>query len=76
MYGRHGDMENVASFFIISIIIIFCITEAILSYRRGERGLLGEPKFTYSIFDTAHLPMWIIIGLDTILFFVYYLLSE
>ncbi|MBQ8517388.1 MAG: hypothetical protein IJ498_07400 [Akkermansia sp.] len=69
-------MHNAAIPFIISLIVIFCITEAILSYRRGERGLLGEPKFNYSIFDAAHLPMWIIIGLDTIIFFAYYLLSE
>lgn len=69
-------MNNAAILIIISLIIIFCITEAILSYRRGERGLLGEAKFSYSIVDTAHLPMWIIIGLDTIFFFVYYLLSE
>lgn len=69
-------MHNAAIPFIISLIVIFCITEAILSYRRGERGLLGEPKFNYSIFDTAHLPMWIIIGLVAVFFFVYCVLSE
>lgn len=69
-------MHNAAIPFIISLIVIFCITEAILSYRRGERGLLGEPKFSYSIFDAAHLPMWIIIGLDAVFFFVYCILSD
>lgn len=71
-----GGMDNAAIPFIASIIIIFCITEAILSYRRGERGLLGEPKFSYNIFDEAHLAMWIIIGVDTIFFVGYSLLSE
>ena len=71
-----GSMENAAILFIISIIIIFCIAEAILRHRSGKRGLLGEPKFSYCIFDAAHLPMWILIGLDAIFFFVYCLLSE
>lgn len=69
-------MDTAAILFIISLIIIFCLTEAILSYRRGERGLLGKAKFSYSIFDTAHLPMWIIISLNTIFFFLYCHLSE
>ena len=69
-------MENYAAPFILSLIVIFCITEAILSFRCGERGLLGEPKFHYNIFDSAHLPMWIIIALDTALFFGYYLMTE
>ena len=69
-------MDTAAILFIISLIIIFCLTEAILSYRRGERGLLGKAKFSYSIFDTAHLPMWILFGVDAIFFFVYCLLSE
>lgn len=71
-----GDMVNAAILFIISIIIIFCIAEAILSYRSGKRGLLNEPKFSFCIFDAAHLPMWILIGVDAIFFFVYCLLSE
>lgn len=69
-------MDNAAILFIISIIIIFCITEAILSYRCGKRGLLGEAQFSYCIFDAAHLPMWILIGVDAIFFFVYCLLAE
>ena len=71
-----GNMDNAVIPFIISTIVIFSITEAILSYRRGERGILGEPKFSYSIFDAAHLPMWILIGLDVIFFFGYCILSE
>ena len=69
-------MKNAAILFITSIIIIFCIAEAILRHRSGKRGLLDEPKFSYCIFDAAHLPMWILFGVDAIFFFVYCLLSE
>ncbi|MBQ3240460.1 MAG: hypothetical protein IJB00_04660 [Akkermansia sp.] len=62
--------------FFLSVIIIICLYEAVLSFLRGEFGWTGEPQMKLSLLDSEHLWMWVIIAVDIALFTACYLLAE
>lgn len=69
-------MKDYLIFFFLTVMVIVCVTELILSIRRGESGMSGETRMGHSFFDDEYRPMWILIGTVGVLFILAYLLIE